>query len=269
MARQSMQSLPAQHALEMQELAGTYRLGTPVAEYRGGFTEGEKRVLFYVVAFVDLLCFAVVWSLLKNNPATALLGLGLAVLSVWLIFVISKRLTNLPALLPRRSWHVYIFSGGFVFTREGKLDVAHWEEIQAIWHQIERRWHGRAGTDFINIYTIVCADGRRIVFDDQIKDVEKLGNLLNEQIAHVMWPRTIAYYQAGQVIPFGPLGVSQQGISNGRELLPWSEIKEIKFDSEDVKVHQKGKLGSWEKVSIGEIPNLFLLKALTRSVLEK
>jgi hypothetical protein len=120
-----------------------------------------------------------------------------------------------------------------------------------------------------HFYTIERFDGRCIAFDDRIKKVEKLGNLLGEQITNAMWPHALASYNAGNVIPFGPLSVSQQGVSNGRELLPWTAIKEIKFDGIEVKVHQKGKLLNWSKVPVGNIPNSFLFLALTRSVLRK
>lgn len=267
MAGRSAQSFPTRHTLEMQELAGSYRLGAPVTEYRGGFTQGETTAVNLVVVFIGVICFATVWFSLKLTPVSQSLGFVLAILFMGLLAIVAKVLTTL--FRPRRSWRVYIFTDGFIFMREGQSDIVRWEEVQAIWHQIERHRYGEYGGYTIHIYTVICADGRRTVFDDKIKKVEKLGNLLNEQIANALWPRVFADYQAGRVIPFGLLSVSQQGISNGKELLPWSAIKEIKFDREDVKVHQKGRLFNWGKVSIEEIPNLFLLKALTRSVLGK
>jgi hypothetical protein len=270
MTGRSVQSFSTRQALEMQELAGTYRLGAPIAAYRGGLTKGLAYIINVIVALASVICFFVIWeSLIKHNSTNPLLAIGLVVLVVGLIATALIWLISLPAQRRKRTWHVYVFSDGFVFTREGYSDVARWEEVRAIWHQIMRRSYGRYGGYTRHIYIVERFDGHRVVFDDKIKKVEQLGNLLNEQITNAMWPRTLADYQAGKVISFGPLSVSQQGVSNGRTLLPWTAIKEIKFEREGVKVHQKGKLLNWGKVSVEEIPNPLLLRALTRSVIGK
>lgn len=58
MSGRSVRSFPEQHALEIRELAGVYRLGVPVAEYRGGFTERETKVIGYVGGYSQSLSAA-------------------------------------------------------------------------------------------------------------------------------------------------------------------------------------------------------------------
>lgn len=269
MAGQSMRSFPVPQALEMQELASTYQLGVLIAEYRGGFSKGSLTVINLILTLVGLTYALLIVSLVRHTPAFTLQEIGVIVGVVALVGAVLIWLIGLPSRRRRRSWRVYVFSHGFVFTRGGQPDIVRWEEIQTIWHQAKSRNYGEYGREVRHIYTIECFDGRRVVFDDKIKKVEKLGNLLGEQMTNAIWPRALADYNAGNVIPFGPLSVSQQGVSSGVARLPWAAIKEIKFDGEEVKIHQKGKLLNWAKVPVGDIPNVSLFLALTRSVLGK
>lgn len=269
MTGQSAQSLPAQQTLEMQELVSTYQLGAPVAEYRGGFSKGSLTAINMIIVLAGLVYVLLIVSLVRHNPAFTLQEVGLVVGVIALVGAVLIWLIGLPARRRRRAWRVYVFSHGFVFMRENQPDISRWEEIQAIWHQVKYHSYGEYGREVRHVYIIERFDGRRAVFDDKIKKVEKLGNLLGEQITNAMWPHTLASYNAGNVLPFGPLSVSRQGVSSGVALLPWTAIKEIKFDGVEVKVHQKGKLLNWAKVPVGDIPNAPLFLALTRYVLGK
>lgn len=160
----------------------------------------------------------------------------------------------------RRSWRVYVFTHGFVFTKGEQPAVFRCEEVRTIWRE-ETAWGYGIST---HRYTFDRLDGYRLVLDDKINNVKELGSLLSTQITNVMWPRTLAAYNTGEVIPFGPLSVSQQGISNGRELLPWAAVKEIRVRLGYVRIHQKGvKRSNWTKVKIAHIPNCSLFLALT------
>ena len=269
MTGQSAQPLPAWQTLEIQEMANAYQLGAPVAEYSGGLSRGSLMAINMIIVLAGLVYVLLIISLLRHNPAFTLQEVGVVVGAITLVGAVLIWLISLPARRRRRTWRVCVFSNGFIFTQGGQPDVARWEEIQAIWHQVTDRSYGEYGREIRHIYTIERFDGRRIVFDDKIKKVEKLGNLLGELMKNAIWPRTLADYSAGNMIPFGSLSVGQQGVSNGRELLPWAAIKEIKFDGVEVKVHRRGKLRNWAKVPVGSIPNVSLFLALTRYVLGK
>jgi hypothetical protein len=269
MTGQSAQSLPAWQTLEMQELANTYQLGAPLAEYRGGFSKGALTAINMIIALAGLVYVLLIISMVRHNPAFTLQEVGVVVGVITLVGAVLIWLIGFPARRRRRTWRVCVFSNGFVFVQGGQPDVSRWEEIQVIWHQVKVHNRGEYGREVRHFYIIERFDGRRIVLDDKIKKLEKLGNLLGEQMANAIWPRVLADYRAGNVIPFGPLSVSQQGVSNGRELLPWAAIKEVKFDGIEVKVHRKGKLFNWAKVPVGSIPNASLFLALTKYVLGK
>lgn len=73
--------------------------------------------------------------------------------------------------------------------------------------------------------------------------------------------------RAGSTITFGPLSVSQQGVSNGKELLPWYQIKGIEIQRGTVMVKKEGKRLNWSSVRVPQIPNFFVFNALVDHVI--
>jgi hypothetical protein len=66
---------------------------------------------------------------------------------------------------------------------------------------------------------------------------------------------------------FGPLGLSRRGIDNGKELLFWEDVQEIKNDGGLITVVKKGKWLSWLKVSVADVPNQVVFWSLVHDVL--
>ncbi len=56
--------------------------------------------------------------------------------------------------------------------------------------------------------------------------------------------------QSGQTLTFAPFSISQQGMSNGREWLPWSQIQEITRKYGRVSVKMVGMSQVWGPVLI-------------------
>jgi hypothetical protein len=265
MLKRSAQPLPAHRALEMQELAGAYQLGALVAEYRGGFTRGSIiGIAIGVLLLVSYSPIIVIGLIAGGSISTSSLMFELV---AFLLGIVILWISMRSSLQRKRFWRVYVFERGFIFTSGGQPDVFRWQEVRAIWWEELNRTDEFRST--IQRYTVERSDGQRVVFDNKIHKVQELGTILCEQVAQAMWLQTLADYQAGRVILFGPLRVSQQGVSKGRKLLPWADIAEIKLSYGYVDIHQKGKLGKWAEVPVGNIPNLFLFRTLTRSVLGK
>jgi hypothetical protein len=63
------------------------------------------------------------------------------------------------------------------------------------------------------------------------------------------------------------LSVSQQGLSNGKEMLPWSDIKGIKLDKGVIAVSKQGKWLNWTTTSVAQTPNIFVFTALVDSII--
>lgn len=265
MLKRSERLLPLHRALEIQELAGIYQLGAPVAEYRGGFTRGSIiGIAIGVLLLVSYSPIVVIGLVAGSSVSTSSLIFELV---AFLLGIVILWISIRSSLRRKRFWRVYVFERGFIFTDGGQPDIFRWQEVRAIWWEELNRTDEFRST--IQRYTVERFDGHRVVFDNKIRKVQDLGTILCEQVAQAMWPQTFADYQAGKVIPFGALHVSRQGVSKGRKLLPWADIAEIKLSYGYVNIHQKGKLRKWTEVPVGDIPNLFLLRTLTRSVLGK
>lgn len=88
-----------------------------------------------------------------------------------------------------------------------------------------------------------------------------------QQPAQYFPPQLLAAYNAGNVITFGPLSISRQGVSNGKELLPWPSITEIGVRQGCVSVGKEGKWFDWSNVAVSHIPNYYVFMALTRYIL--
>jgi hypothetical protein len=61
--------------------------------------------------------------------------------------------------------------------------------------------------------------------------------------------------------------VSPAGVSVDDQLLPWSDVKWIRVEFEDVKIHQKEMLGLWKTVSLDSIPHYLVFDGLVRAIL--
>jgi hypothetical protein len=260
MAQQPAQYYPPQLPLEMQNLASMYQLGAPLAEYRGGFTGRAIGAIIGGVILVGI--FGVAWvAEASSDPASSVIFAIFTLLSLaFLAWAIISPLQS-------SNWRVYVFNQGFVFLKGGQPDIFRWAEIRAIWQQITAYYRYGFRTRTTHKYTIERADGHRIVLNDRIKNVAELGNGLSRQISEFMLPHMIAAYNAGNVITFGPLSVSKQGVSNGREMLPWPSIKEIGVNRGYVSVRKEGKWLNWSTVAVANIPNFAVFMALTRYIL--
>jgi hypothetical protein len=270
MVEQQVQSFPSHHSLEIQELAITYRLGALVATYRGGFTRnsitGITIGVFFAMFSVSGIIISIATSRSTPMDFTAFVFLLLVVLVPFVLpTIVILWLSIGRPLQRRRHWRVYVFNHGFIFTTGQQPDIFRWDEIRTIWWEEDRYY--REWTPTIHIYTIDRFDGHRIVLDNKIHKVKELGTIIGEQVANALWPQTLAVLNAGNIIHFGPLNVSRQGISKGDKFLPWPALKEIVISGEDLKIHQHGKWLSWSNVELDNVPNVFLLLALSRFVM--
>ena len=244
--------------------AATYRLGAPVAEYK------YRAVRMIVSASITMLAGIFFLSLYLMNLTGSsyfggdsqsmlvfgLVGVAFLAIAVWLC---------IKTFLDRGS-HVYVFNEGLL--RMGSRMVAiRWDSVESVWQSVTRRYTNGIYTGTRHIYTVRQWDGTKTVFNDQIKNVEALGNTIARETLRILLPRVIEAYRAGSTITFGPLSVSQQGVSNGKELLPWYQIKGIEIQRGTVMVKKEGKRLNWSSVRVPQIPNFFVFNALVDYVI--
>jgi hypothetical protein len=170
------------------------------------------------------------------------------------------------------SLRVAIFSDGLVRIRHRTVDICSWDEIESVYQSwplnIEhlavhlRDMHSGGYSLPHYVCTIHRRDGKKFVFDELIKNVVKLGELIQQEAMRCLLPRALARFQEGKRVTFGTIAVDQKGFTSGNAFLPWGEVVEVKLAQGGLMVSKEGKWFSWCKVSAASIPNLFVLLAL-------
>jgi len=246
---------------EAEQLAAMYQLGTPQVEYR---TRARVGVI-------------IAWGILGGILGCIFLlaGVGSAsdVATMITFFIIGLLILGVVlycALLPLtyRSWRAYTCTEGFVIVRGSRVDAFRWDQIGAMWYAVTRYSSYGVYRRTIHKYTIRRKDGVKVMLDDRFADVETLGNTISRELTRCLLPQVINAYNAGSTITFGPFSVSLQGVSNGRELLPWNQIKVLRLNRGFVMVRKEGKWLTWSAVRVADVPNIFVFMALVDYVLK-
>ncbi len=239
---------------EAEQLAGTYQLGTPQAEYKVGST---KQIILWIILSAIL---GIVTLVSPGDVMILMLIILLPCLGMILYYAFRP--------LIYRSWHVYVCTDGFVFTRGNKIEAFRWDQIEAMWQAVTRRYINGIYTGTVHRYTVRGRDARQVIFSDRFTNVEELGNTISRAITNYQLPQVIATYNAGNTLTFGPLSISTQGVSNGKELLPWSQVKEMGVNRGVVTVRKEGKWLNWSSARVAQIPNVFVFMALANYILK-
>lgn len=258
--QQPMRVLTHQQASpQAEQLAAMYQLGTPQSEYRVRLKRSE--IIYCILAFVLGMIFS----------AAAFAGEDSSTLIIFLILALAFVAMGLVLILTpifRHSWRVYVCSDGFAFARGGRVDAFRWDQVEAMWQAVTRRYSYGVYMGATHKYTVRRKDGVRVVFNDRFAQVEDLGNALSHAITNVVFPQALAAYNAGQTITFGSLSISLQGVSNGRETLPWGQIKEIGVNRGIISVRREGKWLNWSTIYASRVPNFFVFVALVNYILK-
>ena len=232
--------------------------GTPVAEYKGRGSIPVVMVglaVFWGLVGVGL----VIGGLLASRSDTSLLclvppGLACVGIAVWAV----------TQWLRKRNLRVLVFPDGLAYVRGRKTDVFRWDGVESVWQSFQKaRPTARAVYHF---YTLRDADGRKAVFKDDLVGIKALGDTIQQEVSARLLPRAVEAFEAGEVIHFGKLGVSKQGLSNGRETVPWEQVEEVKVERGVIVVRKAGQWLRWANVTVGGTPNVFVFLALVERI---
>lgn len=240
---------------EITEVIATHRLGRFRTSYKPRtFPRGLLGSTFFIVLglFFSLGSFLV----LGTGSFFLPLLIGLVLLGIGLLPLVAHFL--------KRSWHVYLCNEGLISTRKGHTDVIRWDEVTIV--QVD------PGVS----YTLHRTDGKIIPFNDTLRDVKNLGEFIVKNTTRYLFPQVLTTYAAGSAVVFGQLSVNQQGLSKGKETLPWNQVKSIqtvvitrgRSRYPYLVIRQKGKpLRPWVEVPVAAMPNYLLFCELTEQIL--
>lgn len=243
------------------QYAATYQLGTPTAAYRPWF---RPALIFSSAALVLVGVAFLIASFTSPDPssASALLVAGLIFIACSLIW---------PAIaLFTRDQQVYVCTEGLAHVKGGQANAVRWDQVASVTQAVTIFTYRVFLIPVVRIrshaYTIYRADGTRLVFKDNWRDVESLGTTIGRETRRYLLPRAIAAYDAGAPVVFGDLSVSQQGISKGGKLLPWNLYQSTQISNGAVLIRQQGKTLRWASVQIRKLPNFLVFVGLIEHI---
>ncbi len=252
-------------ATNNQQLAGAYQLGALREEYRFKIARTLIGGLIALVLGVGAIAFIFISEHLSlatmdfSNVDTdgsfwtfIVIGLFLLAFGIW----------SCINLLQNYDTRVVVCEQGLLRTKKGQVEVVRWEQVDAFWQAVTKRYTNGIYTGTTHIYTLRRSDGVVYKFNDTLNKVEALGNSIQREVTRVLLPRFIYAYNAGTTVTFGPLSINQQGISNSKEMLPWSQVKDLQVKRGIVSVKKEGKWFNWSTVGVARIPNFYVFMAL-------
>ena len=148
-----------------------------------------------------------------------------------------QNLYLVPQSIKRR---IYLFQQGIVIDQGGQLQPFPWNQTAEIWEDV----YVSVKSSHFN-YTLRRLDGYQIKLNDLTKGIRELGPAMAQGVTQALVPRAWQALQSGQTLTFAPFSINQQGIGNGREWLPWSQIQEITRENGKVSITKVGMAQAW------------------------
>lgn len=259
-----IQQVSGMEALQMPEQvhqqAALFHLGTLNNVYRPRIA---SPLLVIGIALGIILADAVLFGVIL------LLGYIISVLIIVPIFAIIYAIYGLRSCNLR----VYEFSNGLLRAKGKQIDVIRWDQIGSVMQASKA-----SNTSYMvggvlgallfgsrkHVYTIQRQDGQIFKFESSnIHNIESLGQTIQQEVAQAHLPMAIAAYDNGNVIPFGPLSVSLQGIVNAKGvILPWSQVNGVTVNQNVVTIMQSGRVQKWVSAPLAKVPNIGVLTEL-------
>ncbi len=142
---------------------------------------------------------------------------------------------------------VEVFDEGVVW---GGGERATWDEIVAA-YRAELIYNGSTARQDLTIET---EDGRTAVFRMHLSKWDRLAGRIQEEVFERIWPEAKARYDEGEEVEFGPLAISQEGVTVKGSFIPWKRVKKVSVINGHVSVKEKGEEDTHD-VPLGSVPN--------------
>lgn len=210
----------------------------------------------------------VIWSIVA---ATGLKSIGEIIAMLFLftglgLAVIAGGAYLLVRMFQDRANKVLLSADGLTVFRCGRRAVYVWDDIVSQRQHITEHYYNDCYTHTTHVYTLECEDGEKLVFHDELRDVQELGEAVAAALTRRELPLALADYDDGRVVSFGKLAVSRKGLRYGDSLLPWRDVKGVRIHEGYISVSEKGRWFNWCKIAAADVPNLFVFLALVDEI---
>ena len=209
-----------------------------------------------------------------------ILGMGMVMASVWAFmgqslpnylraFVVAGVLFALVGIdgvvKALREYSITLYEGGFEYSTITENRLVRWNEVVSVWQKILTR--GANGPITQTIYTLLLKDKKKLVLDNErFKDMLGLGKTIQHEVTRCLMPQYVQTLNSGGTAQFGKLAITNQTISNGKESIPWSQVKEVRVRNGVIAIWKEDKWLIWSSILAADIPNMFVLLSLVDQI---
>jgi hypothetical protein len=159
-----------------------------------------------------------------------------------------------------RNWPlaVALYEGGFAHQDRKGLKPVRWDDIDAVWQSVTRRYTNGVYTGTTYLYTVQLRDKTRIALDNKYPKIEDVGKAITVGATNTLFPRYATALRSGQRVTFGPLAMDANGLYSNNKSLQWSEIKAVKIQQGIISVKKEGGWFNWASVTVPQVPNFWI-----------
>lgn len=244
--------------LEVQQAAAAQRLGTFIKVYKSSLTRTIIGVVFFLVGGILFLAGGIFPTDISIVTRVILLffGISFAALAIYMAFTVIRVAGQ----------QIYLFQQGMVIFKKNQVQAIHWNQISEVLQSITRNYRNGVYVGTTYIFTLRLADGYQIKLDNLTKNIAELGPAVAQGITRELVPRAFQTLQTGQTLTFAPFSVNYQGISKGREFIPWGQVEAINVNRGYVKIKTVGTSKSWSSVMVSKIPNYLVFTVVAEEL---
>jgi hypothetical protein len=225
---------------------------------------GVLQVIFITACFVTMFGFALLagyyqvsnWAVARAAVMAMYIGIaGLFVVPVVIFSFFYTRIAYQTILL---------FEGGIVRYRFGRIHVFPWPDIKEIYLYEAALPEMRNDLQFNKgeAPILVHRNGSKVDFASLSEDKRrKLDLYVLQEVRQHLRPSMLETYEDGEVVQFGPLGISKSGLVRGTNTIAWADIARLYIDlRKNLCIVRKGSVFRWFSKPIWRIPNFYLLR---------
>ncbi|MBO0782056.1 MAG: J domain-containing protein [Ktedonobacteraceae bacterium] len=263
---------------EEARLAATYQLGNVIKRYKSdstAFTTDDfpssaplTRVpshpgIGIVNVFAPMMFIATlgIW-VLTGTPPWLMILMCLLILAPWLGNVIGRLPSDVIVGLQNPAF--YLCSNGLMITRRRRVQALRWEQIQAV--QRCRTYHVLRPD-----YILYPNEGKPVTLTWSLvgDGIRELGAAIEREIRQRLLPEAIATYETGQVLNFGEINVTAQGLmlESEQQPLPWERCGAIDYyNGYSFTIQDKATASTWQKIEVASMLNFCVFLPLVTHI---
>jgi hypothetical protein len=257
-------------------------------------TLGEPDRVFHVsparsIAIGAIGFLLALWGIVGSILWFAVLNAGAKVLKGYFILVLAPAgigLTMLYRIVRTRGLTVLTYPTGILVVNRGDVFSFPWDEIVdirlgnvndlVIEHDeagqitslvlpgMNTTWFGGSNT-----LTLTTSDGRIGQIPVAVPGFKELTIRVQKETAERLWPITVAKFQAGETIAFGPFIVLRDRLIRDSKEIFWSDLGQVKVSMTNLVVRKKaGMFKDWQNLPVAEVANPHLFVRFVKTMID-